>query len=44
MSIVANVNEIDNWAPIVTGGKPGTLTVHSTVDGVQSQTLRIQLY
>lgn len=44
MSIVAKVNDIDNWAPIVTGSKPGTLAVHSTVDGVQSQTLRIQLY
>lgn len=43
-SLVEKVNEKDNWAPIVTGGAPGQLSVHSTVDGVQSQTLRIQLY
>lgn len=43
-SLIAKVNEMDNWAPIVTGGKPGVIFVHATVDGVQSQTLHIQLY
>jgi hypothetical protein len=44
MSLVAKVNEIDNWAPIVTGKAPGMLSVYAKVDGVQSQTLHIQLY
>lgn len=44
MSIVKKVNSIDPWAPIVTGGAPGLLSVNASVDGVQSVTLRIQLY
>jgi hypothetical protein len=44
MSIVKKINGIDPYAPIVTGGKPGMLIVSARVDGVQSQTLRIQLY
>jgi len=44
MSLVAKANEIDPWAPIVTGKAPGTLSVHASVDGVQSQTLRIELF
>jgi len=44
MSIVSKVNEIDPWAPILTGGSPGLLIVYAQVDGVQSQTLRIQLH
>lgn len=44
MSIVKKVNDIDPWAPIVTGGAPGLLSVNASVDGVQSVTLRIQLY
>lgn len=44
MSLVAKANEIDAWAPIVTGKAPGTLAVHASVDGVKSQTLRIQLF
>jgi hypothetical protein len=44
MSLVARANEIDPWAPIVTGKAPGMLSVRASVDGVQSQTLRIQLY
>lgn len=43
-SLVDKVNEKDNWAPILTGGAPGVISVNATVDGVQSQSLRIQLY
>jgi hypothetical protein len=44
MSIVKKVNDIDPWAPIVTGGAPGLLLVSASVDGVRSVTLRITLH
>lgn len=44
ISIVKKVNRIDPFQPVVTGGKPGMLIVSARVDGVQSETLRIQLH